>query len=151
MRNNIKRGGKVVIFITFLFLCYFVLYFRPQITIENDTDKIIYLYVMERSLILEEPSIDEVNQIKTAKIIRPKSKLKIRPTIGSLLRKKIELDIGWQVGSRVESLSESGYQWFSIGSKNGVCSFSIKIDTLYTEKKKGNKILCFKRINPIEP
>jgi len=151
MRNNIKGVGKVLIFITFPFLCYFVFYSRPQVTIENDTDKIIYLYVMERSLILEEPSIDEVNQIKIAKIIRPKGKLKIKPSIGALLKNDMELDVGWQIGSRIESLSESGYQWFSIGSKNGVCSFSIKIYTLYIEKKKGNGILCFKRISPVDP
>jgi hypothetical protein len=150
-KNNITKNSRTM----FLFLAGVLVLFpilfklRPSVVLRNDTGQIIYIYVMERVSSHDEPSVQEVEQLKKVRVVKPNGELTVTPSLGSLLKRNIELDIGWRINGRTESPSGRGSQAFSLGSENGACHYAIRINESKSEWQKEQGDLCIKKIAPL--
>ncbi|WP_145556761.1 hypothetical protein [Yersinia canariae] len=144
-KKNRKFKFLSVIGVIIVFIYIISLYFSPKIHIYNNTNKIIYIYFMQKKANADEPSVEEIEQLKNIKIINPDEKTEIAPSLKTLFSDNMELSIGWKIGSRVESHSKSGHQRFVIDSKNGECTFSIHINENDVVTIKNGRGACYKK------
>lgn len=98
----------------------------------------------------DEPSIEEVDQLKNIKIINSGQQTEITPSLKTLLSDNMELSVGWKIGSRVESQSKNGHQRFAIDSKYGECALSIHINENDVVIIKSGRGTCYKKISPLD-
>ncbi|OMQ21468.1 hypothetical protein [Serratia oryzae] len=122
---------------------------KPSVVIHNNTAQSIHIYVMERDRSNDEPSVQEVEQLKKVRIVKPDGELTVTPSLGSLLKRSTGLDIGWRIDSRTESPSGSGSQGFSMDSENGACHYAIHIHESKSEWQKERGDFCTKKITPL--
>lgn len=144
-----KRMWIILSIMVLLLITAYVIYqsMKPSVTLQNSTDKVIYIYTMQSMLGEDEPTEDEMTQLKNIKVLQPQETIKI--TTHSLFTDKTKLSIGWKIGSRVESEAQTGHQTFAISSNNGICQYTLTIkqdDHQLTSEKQG---FCYKKLMPI--
>ncbi|CNJ22248.1 Uncharacterised protein [Yersinia pseudotuberculosis] len=147
-KNRRFKSLSVICVIFFIYIA--LLYLPPKINIYNNINEIIYIYFMQKKSNTDEPSIEEINQLKNIKIINPSQQAEITPSLKTLLSDNMELSVGWKIGSRVESQSKSGHQRFAIGSENNECALSIHINKNDVVIIKSGRATCYKKISPLD-
>ncbi|CNL10810.1 hypothetical protein [Yersinia aleksiciae] len=148
-KKNRKFKFLSIIGVIVVFIHMVSLYFSPKINIHNNTNKTIYIYFMQKKANADEPSTEEIDQLKNIKIINPDEKAEVAPSLKTLFSDNMELSIGWKIGSRIELYSKSGHQGFVIDSINGECAFSIHINENDVVTIKNGKGACYKKISPL--
>jgi|GEM_PF-3211203 hypothetical protein len=149
MISIIKRRKITTTILALLIIITLSYKLKPRITIKNNTNEIVRVYVMERVISEDEPSIEEVDQLKKVRILNPQEKISIAPSFSTLLHINKEIDIGWRTMPPEKINTKVGHKWFFIKATKGNCSYSLTISNDNYALKNEHSHICIKRLTPI--
>lgn len=146
-----KKIFFILLFFIFILICYVISNsLRPIITFKNTTDKMVYLYQIQWDSSQLEPEPDEVSQLTPPLVILPNKNIQLRPNFSTLLSNHMQWDIGWKIGSRIESEANAGGKMFFFSHIQGSCEFIVKIfdNNDSVNITTNNKWFCYKNLVP---
>lgn len=143
MKKKLIVSGMI-----FILLVYLVSFFKPSVTIHNNTDYVLYLYksIGEKNV---DPDAEEADEAMRAITIKRGESMQITLPLKGLQLANGQLYFGWSIGSRNESLAKgNGGIIFNITNNNGHCSFNMNIDNKGHNISPGARSFCLTSLSP---
>lgn len=113
----------------------------PTIEIHNKTTKTIYIYTLQ-SYFLIEPTLEELQQLKNVKFIKPNYQLSV--PVSTSYTDDSELSIGWKISFRTDT--DGGGIRILINDSKGVCGIDVFIKEHSAEIIEKQTTNCAKKI-----
>lgn len=138
---------KIMVFFCFLLFTFlFINHGLPFVIINNETDKVIYLYSGVGEIGIE-PNEEDASASMSPVQVEKGSSVKIPLRFFDLFMKNGRLYLGWKIGSRTSSQATAvRYKSFDITSEKGGCAVQVAIkgskDLVWYASKKS----CFKKL-----
>lgn len=136
---KLNKKGLVILSIVLLIIFYFSR-LAPTIYLHNNTNKDLYIYTMQHTGSME-PTLEELQQLKRIKVIRPNEQLSLPVSIS--YSEDSELFSKWKIGSQS---GNGGNIIALINDSKGGCAIDIFIKENSIEVIDKEAIYCAQKV-----